>query len=193
MESILREAIQFVADLVIGHVDFSEDPFDRCGVNLASQSSPTYNPGMPLIGEYEPSPARFVREQVATYEASGGTAGNLLRNTDLPVVIVTTRGNKSGKIRKAPLMRVEYEGEYALIGSMGGLPTNPVWYYNLMADPEALEIQDGPEPREYVVHEASGDERKVWWERAVKAFPPYAEYQEKTDRTIPVLIASPKA
>ena len=146
---------------------------------------------MPLAGEYEPSSWDWVREQVEEYEASGGTRANTLRDTGLPVVIITTRGHKSGKIRKFPLMRVEHDGEYALVASMGGAPKNPQWYGNLVADPGALMIQDGPEPRDYVAREVDGDERAEWWERAVAAYPPYAEYQEKTDRVIPVFVATP--
>lgn len=147
---------------------------------------------MPLQGEYEPSSWDWVREQVAEYEASGGQRANTLRDTGLPVVVVTTRGHKTGKIRKFPLMRVEHDGEYALVASMGGAPKHPQWYGNLVADPTAVMIQDGPEPHDFVVREVQGDERAVWWERAVEAFPNYASYQEKTDRTIPVFVASPR-
>jgi F420H(2)-dependent quinone reductase len=145
---------------------------------------------MTLDGEYEPSPAQWVRDQVAEYEASGGQRANTLRDTGLPVVIVTSRGNKSGKVRKMALMRVEHDGEYALVASKGGAPDHPVWYYNLKADPEAVEIQDGPEPFAVEVRELDGDERAQWWKRAVAAYPPYAEYQEKTSRKIPVFLAS---
>jgi deazaflavin-dependent oxidoreductase (nitroreductase family) len=145
---------------------------------------------MVLEGEYEPSPQAWVREQVEAYEASGGREANTLRDTGLPIVIVTTRGNKSGKLRKTPLMRVEHDGEYALVASKGGAPSHPVWYYNLKADPEAVTIQDGPEPFDARAREVSGEERDVWWERAVAAFPPYAEYQEKTDRLIPLFVAT---
>lgn len=145
---------------------------------------------MSLDGEYEPSPAQWVRDQVAEYEASGGQRANTLRDTGLPVVIVTSRGNKSGKIRKMALMRVEHDGEYALVASMGGAPKNPVWYYNLTADPNAVMLQDGPAPFEVEIRELDGDERAVWWDRAVAAYPPYAEYQQKTSRTIPVLLAT---
>jgi deazaflavin-dependent oxidoreductase (nitroreductase family) len=145
---------------------------------------------MVLEGEYEPSTQAWVREQVEAYEASGGREANTLRDTGLPIVIVTTRGNKSGKLRKTPLMRVEHDGEYALVASKGGAPSHPVWYHNLKADPEAVTIQDGPEPFDARVREVSGEERDVWWERAVAAFPPYAEYQEKTDRLIPILVAT---
>ena len=144
---------------------------------------------MALEGEYVPSPWEWVRDQVESYESSGGQRGNTLLDTGLPVIIVTTRGNKSGTLRKTPLMRVEHGGEYALIASMGGAPKHPVWYYNVKADPNAVTIQDGPEPFDAEVHEATGDERAAWWERAVAAYPPYAEYQTRTDRQIPVFIA----
>jgi F420H(2)-dependent quinone reductase len=145
---------------------------------------------MSLQGNYEPSPSEWVRDQVETYEGSGGERGNTLMDTGLPVIIVTTRGNKSGKLRKTPLMRVEHDGEYALVASKGGAPTHPVWYYNLKADSDAVVIQDGPEPFEARVREVTGDERTAWWDRAVAAFPPYAEYQTKTTREIPVFVAS---
>jgi deazaflavin-dependent oxidoreductase (nitroreductase family) len=148
---------------------------------------------MPLTGEYEPSTQDWVRNQVEAYEASGGQRANTLRDTGLPVVIVTTRGNRSGKLRKTPLMRVEHGGEYALVASQGGSPRHPVWYYNLKADPEAVTVQDGPEPVDMRVRELSGEEREAWWERAVAAYPPYADYQKRTDRLIPVFLASPRA
>jgi deazaflavin-dependent oxidoreductase (nitroreductase family) len=145
---------------------------------------------MALSGEYEPSPQQWVRDQVEAYESSGGAEGNELFDTGMPVIIVTTRGNKSGKLRKTPLMRVEHDGEYALVASQGGAPTNPVWYHNLKADPDAVTIQDGPEPFDATVREVSGDERATWWERSVAAYPAYAEYQTNTDRLIPVFVAS---
>jgi deazaflavin-dependent oxidoreductase (nitroreductase family) len=145
---------------------------------------------MPLEGEYVPSPAGWVRDQVKEYEESGGQRANTLRDTGLPIIIVTTRGNKSGTLRKIPLMRVEHDGEYLLVASMGGAPKHPVWYYNLKADPEAVTIQDGPEPFDARVRELSGDERQVWWDRAVAAFPPYADYQKKTERLIPIFLAT---
>ena len=148
---------------------------------------------MPIEGEYEPSPAQWVRDQVEAYERSGGREANTLRDTGLPVVIITTRRNKTGNVRKMPLMRVEHGGEYALVASKGGAPTNPVWYHNLKADPESVTLQDGPKPAEVRVPELSGDERAQWWQRAVAAYPPYAEYQTKTKRQIPVLLASPKS
>src|SRR6478752_701549 len=125
-----------------------------------------------MQSDYEASPWEWVRDQVETYERTGGREANTLRDTGLPIVVVTTRGNKSGKIRKTPLMRVEHDGEYALVASMGGAPKNPVWYYNVMGDP-IVTIQDGPEPHEYEVHETDGDERRAWWKRAVDAYPPY--------------------
>ena len=130
---------------------------------------------MVIDGEYEPSPSRWVRDQVEEYESSGGTRANTLRDTGWPIVIFTTRGNRSGKVRKTPVMRVEHDGEYALVASMGGAPENPVWYYNLRAFPEDVVLQDGPEPFDVVVRQVSGDERVQWWERAVAAYPPYAE------------------
>jgi deazaflavin-dependent oxidoreductase (nitroreductase family) len=145
---------------------------------------------MPIQGEYEPSPARWVRDQVEEYERSGGQKANTLLDTGMPIIIVTTRGKKSGKVRKFALMRVEHDGEYALVASKGGSPTNPVWYYNLKADPTAVVIQDGPAPFDADVREVTGQERSDWWTRAVAAYPPYAEYQTKTDREIPVFVAT---
>lgn len=143
---------------------------------------------MPLTGEYEPSKLDWVREQVETYEASGGTEANTLRETGMPVVVITSRGAKSGKVRKFALMRVEHDGEYALVASMGGAPQNPGWYHNLVAEP-LVEIQDGPEPHDYTTEIVTGDERRAWWDRCVEVFPPYADYAEKTDRVIPVFVA----
>jgi deazaflavin-dependent oxidoreductase (nitroreductase family) len=138
--------------------------------------------------EYAPSPEAWVRDQVALYESTGGREGNTLRGK--PVIIVTSTGAKSGKIRKTPLMRVEHDGRYALIASQGGAPQHPTWYFNLVADPQ-VKIQDGPEPRDMVVRELSGAERAEWWERAVAAWPDYAGYAERTDREIPVFLAEP--
>lgn len=144
---------------------------------------------MPLVGEYVASPWDMVADQVAEYEASGGARANTLGETGLPIIILTTRGNKTGKIRKTPLMRVEHDGEYAVIASMGGAPTHPVWYHNLVADPTAVVIQDGPEPFDAEVRLVEGDERAQWWDRAVAAYPDYTVYQESTDRIIPVFVA----
>ncbi len=146
---------------------------------------------MPVTGDYEPSPSEWVRNQVEEYEGSGGRKGNTLGDTGMPVVIVTTRGNRSHKVRKTPLMRVEHDGRYALVASQGGAPTHPVWYHNLKADPSAVTIQDGPDPVDVEVREVDGDERDEWWQRAVAAYPPYAEYQERTERLIPVFVATP--
>src|SRR3954471_13160937 len=134
---------------------------------------------MPLDGEYAPSTRDWVREQVEAYQASAGEQANTLRNTGLPVVIVAARGNKSGKVRKFALMRVEHDGEYALVGSMGGAPKDPVWVHNLRSDPDTVVIQDGPEPFDATVREVEGEERAVWWERAVAAYSSYADYQAK--------------
>ena len=144
---------------------------------------------MTLEGEYEPSTWQWVRDQVETYERTGGREANTLRDSGLPIIIVTTRGNRTGKLRKTALMRVEHDGEYALVASMGGAPKHPVWYFNLEADPTAVMIQDGPEPWDAEVREVEGDERAAWWERAVAAYPPYADYQARTERVIPVFIA----
>jgi deazaflavin-dependent oxidoreductase (nitroreductase family) len=148
---------------------------------------------MPLEGEYEPSPEKWVRDQVDEYEKSGGQRANTLLDTGMPVIIVTVRGRKSGKVRKFALMRVEHDGEYALVASKGGAPEHPLWYRNLVADPESVMIQDGPEPFDATVREVGGDERAAWWERAVAAYPPYADYQQRTSRQIPVLVASRRA
>jgi deazaflavin-dependent oxidoreductase (nitroreductase family) len=143
---------------------------------------------MPLEGEYEPSPEAWVREQVERYEATDGREKGTLLDTGLPVVIYTTRGNKSGKLRKTPLMRVEHDGAYLMVASKGGAPSHPVWYHNLRADPTALMVQDKADRFDATARELEGEEREVWWQRAVEAFPNYAEYQRGTDRQIPVLL-----
>lgn len=142
---------------------------------------------MSIDGDYVPSTWEWVRNQVETYERTGGREANTLRDTGLPIIILTTRGRKSGSVRKSPLMRVEHDGEYAIVASMGGAPKHPVWYLNLKADASNVTFQDGPEPFAVDVRELDGAERALWWDRAVAAFPPYAEYQDKTDRVIPVL------
>jgi F420H(2)-dependent quinone reductase len=156
---------------------------------------------MPLTGEYEPNPMQVVADQVDLYEGSGGTQGTTLGSLigpedptrrDLPVVILTTIGAKSGKIRKSPLMRVEHDGSYAVVASQGGAPKHPVWYFNLVADPR-VELQDGPVRQDMLAREVTGDEKAVWWARAVEAFPAYAEYQKNTDRQIPVFVLEPAA
>jgi len=146
---------------------------------------------MPLEGEYEPSPEKWVRDQVALFEGSGGTKGTTLRG--MPVIILTTRGAKSGKIRKSPLMRVEHNGTYAAVASLGGAPKHPVWYHNVVADPR-VELQDGPVRRQdMTAREVTGEEKALWWARAVEAYPDYADYQKKTEREIPVLVLEPAA
>jgi deazaflavin-dependent oxidoreductase (nitroreductase family) len=140
---------------------------------------------MPLQGEYVPSPVDWVRNQVEEFESSGGTAGNTMKGR--PVIILTSLGAKSGKIRKTPLMRVEHDGDYAVVASKGGAPEHPVWYYNLVANP-VVELQDGAVKREYQVRELSGDEKRTWWQRAVATWPDYENYQANTDREIPVFL-----
>ncbi len=140
---------------------------------------------MVLTGEYEPSPSSWVRKQVATYEATGGAKGNTVQG--LPIVVITSRGARSGKLRKNPVMRVEHDGVYAAIASQGGAPEHPAWYHNFLAHPE-VDLQDGPEPHVYQARVTEGDERREWWERSVATFAPYARYQEKTDRQIPVFL-----
>ncbi|HEX6360030.1 nitroreductase family deazaflavin-dependent oxidoreductase [Actinophytocola sp.] len=145
---------------------------------------------MPLHGEYAPSSYEKARKQVKEYESSGGTSGTTMHG--LPVVILTSKGAKTGKIRKSPLMRVEHEGRYAAVASMGGAPVDPLWAHNLRANPE-VELQDGPGRWDMVAHEATGEERLRWWEIAVAAFSPYAEYQTRTDRQIPVFVLTRKS
>lgn len=145
---------------------------------------------MAIEGEYAPSTAAWVRDQVDVYERTGGSQGTTLTDTGMPVVIVTNRGARSGKVRKTPVMRVEHEGRYAAVGSKGGAPENPGWVYNLRTDPR-VELQDGPHRQEMTAREISGAERGQWWERSVAAYPPYAEYQTKTSRLIPVFVLEP--
>ena len=143
---------------------------------------------MPLTGDYEPSTSDWARENAETYMASGGTAGTELNGR--PVILLTTIGAKTGKVRKTPLMRVEHDGEYAVVASLGGAPKNPVWYYNVKKNPR-VELQDGTASGDYTAREVFGDEKAQWWQRAVAAFPDYAEYQTKTDREIPVFVLTP--
>jgi deazaflavin-dependent oxidoreductase (nitroreductase family) len=152
----------------------------------------TDNGAMPLSGEYEPSPRQWVRDQIQAYEASGGREANTLRDTGLPIVVFTMRGRTSGKIRKVALMRVEHDGEYVLVGSQGGAPTDPLWVGNLLADPR-IQVQDGPDVIDLTARLVKGEERATWWERAVAAFPNYAEYQKRTAREIPVFVARPRS
>jgi len=141
--------------------------------------------GMPVQGEYVPSPAAWVRDQVQVYEGSNGENGTALRG--MPVIILTTVGAKTGKVRKVPLMRVEHEGSYAAVASLGGAPKNPVWYHNLKANPE-LDLRDGATTYSMTAREVFGAEYEQWWERAVAAYPDYANYQRKTDRKIPLFV-----
>ena len=143
---------------------------------------------MPLSGEYEPSPWTPIADQVAAYEASGGTEGNL--NEGVPVIILWTTGAKSGKVRKTPLMRIEHDGSYAVVASLGGAPSHPVWYHNIVKDPH-VSLQDGPEANDYVAREVTGDEKAEWWARAVESWPAYDDYQTKTDRVIPLFVLEP--
>ena len=143
---------------------------------------------MPLTGEYVPSTWDWVADQVTTYERTGGREANTLMDTGIPIVIITSLGASSGKLRKFALMRVEHDGGYALIASKGGDPAHPAWYHNLVAEP-LVEIQDGSEPHDYRTEIVTGAARAAWWERGVEIYPPYAEYQEKTDREIPVFVA----
>lgn len=143
---------------------------------------------MPLTGEYKPSPSKWVRDQVELYESSGGTKGTTLRG--MPVIVLSTLGKTSGAVRKVPLMRVEHDGVYAAVASLGGAAKNPTWYANVLAHP-SVEVQDGPHTFDAVAREVSGDEKALWWERAVAAYPDYANYQTKTDREIPLFVLEP--
>src|SRR5882757_4739577 len=143
---------------------------------------------MPLTGEYEPSKFDFSRDQVDRYERSGGTEGT--DNQGKPVIVLTSVGAKTGKLRKAPLMRVEHDGEYAVVASLGGAPKHPVWYYNLTTNPH-VELQDGPVKKDYQAREVQGEEYAVWLERAIAVWPDYAEYQTKTTRTMPIFVLTP--
>jgi len=143
---------------------------------------------MPLTGDYAPSTASWARRQAERYEASNGAEAGDLRGR--PIIVLTSVGAKTGKLRKTALMRVEHDGTYAVVASLGGAPRHPVWYYNLKAQPH-VELQDGPIKRDYQAREVTGDEKKLWWERAVEAWPDYARYQTKTARQIPVFVLEP--
>lgn len=145
---------------------------------------------MPLTGEYAPSEFDFARDQVDLYERSGGTEG--ADNQGKPVIVLTSVGAKSGKLRKTPLMRVEHDGEYAVVASLGGAPKHPVWYYNLVANPH-VELQDGPVKKDYEAREVQGEEYDAWFERSVAAWPDYAEYKKKTTRVMPIFVLTPIA
>jgi F420H(2)-dependent quinone reductase len=143
---------------------------------------------MPLEGEYAPSPWDWSREQADKYAESGGADAADMKG--MPIILLTTVGAKTGKLRRTPLMRVEHNGEYACVASLGGAPKNPVWYYNI-AKNSRVELQDGSVTQDYDAREVFGDEKAVWWERAVQAYPDYADYQTKTDRQIPVFVLTP--
>ncbi|NKY52864.1 nitroreductase family deazaflavin-dependent oxidoreductase [Nocardia vermiculata] len=147
---------------------------------------------MPLTGEYAPSTSGWAREQAEKFESSNGAEANVLPGREEPIILVTSIGAKSGKLRKTPLMRVEHNGEYAAVASLGGAPKHPVWYYNLKANPD-VELRDGDVVKEYVAREVTGEEKAVWWERAVAAYPDYADYQKKTTREIPLFVLTPKS
>ncbi|MEU2034001.1 nitroreductase family deazaflavin-dependent oxidoreductase [Nocardia amamiensis] len=144
---------------------------------------------MPLTGDYEPSTSDWARQQAESYENSGGTAATTLQG--VPVVLMTSKGAKTGKLRKTPLMRVEHDGEYAVVASLGGAPKHPVWYYNIKAEPH-VELRDGTATKDYTAREVFGEEKALWWERAVAVWPDYATYQTKTDRQIPVFVLTPR-
>jgi deazaflavin-dependent oxidoreductase (nitroreductase family) len=143
---------------------------------------------MPLQGEYAPSSAEWVRNQVEEIESSGGTQGTVLRG--VPVIVITSMGSGSGKLRKNPVMRVEHDGKYAAVASKGGAPEHPAWHRNLVEHP-LVEVQDATAKGDFTAREVSGDERAQWWERALAVWPDYAEYQTKTDREIPVFVLEP--
>jgi F420H(2)-dependent quinone reductase len=143
---------------------------------------------MPLKGEFEISPVDWVRDMTKEILDNGTTDGQTI--AERAVVLVTVRGAKTGKLRKVPLMRVEKDGQYAMVASLGGAPKNPVWYYNVKSDPH-VDLQDGTVTKDYTAREVFGDEKAEWWERSVAAYPPYADYQKKTDRQIPVFVLDP--
>jgi F420H(2)-dependent quinone reductase len=145
---------------------------------------------MPLSGDYEPGASDWSRNQVELFEKTNGVEGATLRG--MPIIVLTSIGAQTGKLRKTALMRVEHDGEYAVVASLGGAPKNPVWYYNLKKNPH-VELQDGPTKRDYLARELEGEEKKVWWDRAVKAYPDYADYQARTTRQIPVFLLTPIA
>lgn len=146
---------------------------------------------MSIDGEYGPSTWGWVADQIERYEASGGTEANTLRDTGIPIIVFTTKGHKTGLVRKVALMRVEHDGQYALVASKGGAPEHPGWYHNLIADPSIL-MQDGPEPWATTARLVTGEERSIWWDRAVAVYADYADYQAKTDREIPVFVTDPR-
>lgn len=145
---------------------------------------------MPLVGQYEPSPWDMIADQVRLYEESGGADGATLEGA--PCVVLTTRGRRTGKLRKTPLMRVEHDGRYAVVASLGGAPKHPVWYHNLVANPDEVTVQDGPDVHRVTAREVTGDEKAEWWARAVAVWPAYEQYQASTERAIPVVVLEPR-
>ncbi len=143
---------------------------------------------MPLSGDYEPSPSQWVRDQVETFERTGGAEGNTVNGA--PIVVITSRGARSGKLRKNPVIRVEHGGAYLAVASKGGADDHPAWYRNMRAEP-LVELQDGADRRDFVAREVEGEEYDAWWRRAVAAWPDYDAYREKTDRRIPLLVLEP--
>ncbi len=143
-----------------------------------------------MTGEYAPSTSDWAREQAELFERTNGAEGNTIMGR--PIILLTTLGAKTGKLRKTALMRVEHDGEYAVVASLGGAPKHPKWYFNVV-DAPLVELQDGPVRKDYVPRELSGEEREIWWARAVEAYPPYEDYQKKTDRIIPVFLLTPVA
>ncbi|HEU0115325.1 MAG TPA: nitroreductase family deazaflavin-dependent oxidoreductase, partial [Thermomicrobiales bacterium] len=160
----------------------------RAAIAKTARRAPGGFSKMPLTGTYEPSPSDWAREQVERFEASGGREGNTM--SGMSIVVLTSVGAKSGKLRKTPLMRVEHNGQYAVVASLGGAPNNPAWHHNLKKNPH-VELQDGAVKRDYLAREATGPEKAAWWERAVAAFPNYADYQSQTTREIPVFVLTP--
>jgi len=153
-----------------------------------TRASTSNNVKVPLTGEYQPSTSEWSRKQAELYESTNGEQGGDLRGR--PVIVLTSVGARTGKLRKTPLMRVEHDGVYAVVASLGGAPTNPVWYHNLKENPH-VELQDGATKRDFIAREVRGEEKTLWWERAVEAWPDYAEYQTKTERQIPVFVLDP--
>ena len=143
---------------------------------------------MPLTGDYEPSTAAWARKQAERYETTNGAEAADLRGR--PIIVLTSVGAKTGKLRKTALMRVEHDGVYAVVASLGGAAKHPVWYYNVKTNPH-VELQDGASTRDYLAREVSGDEKAVWWARAVETWPDYAKYQTRTERQIPVFVLEP--
>lgn len=160
------------------------------GLTRNADGRPTVGPDMPLSGDYAPSPSAHARTQAERFEASGGREANTMR--DVPIIVLTSVGARTGKLRKTPLMRVEHEGRYAVVASMGGAPTHPVWYHNVVAHPR-VELQDGGDKRDYDARELAGAERQEWWARALAVWPDYDAYQARTDRVIPVFLLEPTA